>query len=74
MGWTRYNGDMKAIFEYDMNDPDDMDRFDTMYHAQDYKGALEGIRETLRTERKYGENRWESFEKEFFEILSDINI
>ena len=71
---------MKAIFEFDLNDPDDKTKYDIMNQAIRMQRVLWDITEALRSWEKYGhqfnsaDNAVYSIREEFYKILNNYEV
>ena len=71
----------KAILEFDLNEPDDVEAHKRAIKSIDMMLALWDIEKYLRAQTKYNENltqeAWDALEevrKEFYNILNKYNI
>ena len=71
---------MKAIFEFDLNDPDDKTKYDIMNQAIRMQRVLWDLSEALRTWEKYGhqfnsaDNAVYSIREEFYKTLNNYEV
>ena len=71
---------MKAIFEFDLNDPDEKSKYDIMNQAIRMQRVLWDLSEALRTWEKYGhqfnsaDNAVYSIREEFYKTLNNYEV
>ena len=69
---------MKAIFEFDLSDLGDKERFDECMRASNYFAALLEMSEYLRGQEKYHEEKdWPSLSdirKRFYQICEERDV
>lgn len=65
---------MKATLSFDLNDAHEVLAHKRAISATDAYLALADFANVLRSERKYGEDRWAEVEKKFYECLSSHGV
>jgi hypothetical protein len=56
------------------NLPEEREEYEMTLKASSYYCTLHDLYQLLRTERKHGEDKWASFETEFWRILKENEV